>query len=249
MVTCIKIKSWVKRDTVGWFLSAMGKYTRKSDRQSWDENSMHLAVEEVLEGRMGYLKASKEYGVPRSTIEARVKKVKRGVLNREDSSKKGLGRHKPVFTLAQEEELVEHILSMEARLFGLTLDQLRSLAFELAHRNGISHRFNMEKKKAGKAWLYAFLARHPNVKLRSPEPTSLARAMGFNRTAVDKFFNLLSGTLEKFKIPPERIYNVDETGIMTVPKKNPNVYHYVGSDKWAPYPRRNVEFSLRSKSA
>lgn len=198
---------------------AMGKYTRKTERQSWDENSMRQAVEEVLEGRLGYLKASKEYGVPRTTIEARVKKIKQGALNREDSAKKGLGRHKPVFSPAQEKELVEYILCMESRLFGLTLDALRSLAFELAQRNGMPNRFNKTKKKAGKAWLYAFLNRHPNLKLRSPEPTSLARAMGFNRPSVEKFFSLITETMEKHKIPPERIYNVDETGIMTVPKK------------------------------
>ena len=197
----------------------MGKYKRKTQRQSWDEDSMRQAVEEVLEGRMGYLKASKEYEVPRTTIEARVKKIKQGVLNREDSAKKGLGRHKPVFSPAQEEELVEHILSMESRLFGSTLDALRGLAFELADRNGLPNRFNKDKKKAGKAWLYAFLSRHPNIKLRSPEPTSLARAMGFNRPSVEKFFSLLAETMEKNKIPPDRIYNVDETGIMTVPKK------------------------------
>lgn len=43
--------------------------------------------------------------------------------------------------------------------------------------------------------------------------------MGFNRPAVQKYFSLLSDVLEKYKIPPERIFNVDETGIMTVPKK------------------------------
>lgn len=197
----------------------MGKYKRKTNRQSWNEECMRQAIEEVLEGRMGYLKASKQFGVPRTTVEARVNKIKKGKLERKYSAKKGLGRHRPVFSEAQEEELVKHILYMESRLFGFTLSDLRSLAYQLAERNGLAHQFNKDKKMAGKTWLYKFLERHPNVKLRTPEPTSLARAMGFNRPAVQKFFSLLSDVLEKYKIPPERIYNVDETGIMTVPKK------------------------------
>lgn len=119
---------------------------------------MRAAVEQVMEGKMGYLKASKEFEVPRTTLEARVKKVRKGVLSRENSGKKGLGRHKPVFSSAQEHELEQHILSMEARLFGFTLSDLRSLAFELANRNDLPNQFNKEKKKAGKAWLYGYTA-------------------------------------------------------------------------------------------
>ncbi|KAG5858238.1 hypothetical protein JTB14_033436 [Gonioctena quinquepunctata] len=181
----------------------MGKYKRGTQRQSWDENSMRQVVEEVLEGRIGYIKASRE--VSCGTIEARVKKIEQGVLNREDSAKKEQGRHKHVFSPAQEKELVEYILCMGSRLFGLTPDALRSLAFELAERNGLSDRFNKDQRKAGK--------------LRSPEPTSLARAMGFNRRSAEKKFLLLTEMMEKHKIPPEHIYDVDETGIMTVPKK------------------------------
>ncbi|KAJ8974978.1 hypothetical protein NQ317_013486 [Molorchus minor] len=173
----------------------------------------------------GYLKASKVFGVPRTTLEARVKK-------REDLAKKGLGYHKPVFSPEQEEQLVQHILSMEARLFGFTLNDLRSLAFQLAFRNNLPHQFNIEKKKAGKAWLYGFLSRHPNVRLRTPEPTSLARAIGFNRPAVEKYFLLLREVLDKHKIPPDRIYNVDETGVMTVPKKQSKCLSLKGKDSW-----------------
>ncbi|KAG5887515.1 hypothetical protein JTB14_036238 [Gonioctena quinquepunctata] len=90
----------------------MEKYKRKTQRQSWDENSMRQAVEEVLEGRMGYLKASRESEVPRTTIEAKVKKIKQDVINRGDSAKQELGHHKPVFSPAQEKELVEYILRM-----------------------------------------------------------------------------------------------------------------------------------------
>ncbi|KAB0790631.1 hypothetical protein PPYR_14933 [Photinus pyralis] len=197
----------------------MGKYKRKSERQSWSEVSMANAVQEVLEGRMGYLKASMEFGVPRSTLEGRVSKVRKGLLSRKNAAKKGLGRYKAVFTEKQEEEMVEHILAMENRLFGFTLKDLRKMAFDLAVRNKLTHQFNMEKKAAGKTWLYQFLKRHPKLSLRTPEPTSIARAIGFNRSAVQKFFALLSEIYKNYDITPDNIYNVDETGIMTVPKK------------------------------
>lgn len=71
-------------------LVAMGKYKRTTDRQSWSEDSMKNAVKEVIEGKMGYLKASKEYGVPRSTLEARVSKVRRGATCIEKAAEKGV---------------------------------------------------------------------------------------------------------------------------------------------------------------
>lgn len=77
----------------------MGKYKRKTQRQSWNAENMHHAVKEVLECRMGYLKASKQFEVPRTTLEARVKKIGQGQLNREGSSKKKLGRHTPTFNI------------------------------------------------------------------------------------------------------------------------------------------------------
>lgn len=135
----------------------------------------------------------------------------------------GLGRFKTVFSAQQEQELVEFIVSMEAQLFGLTLTELRKLAYELAVKNDLDHHFNGERQMAGKQWLYSFLARNPTIRLRTPEATSLARAMGFNKVSVDKFFELLTSLQEKYNFPPEKIWNVDETGITTVPKKQSRV--------------------------
>ncbi|KAJ4440994.1 hypothetical protein ANN_10843 [Periplaneta americana] len=42
--------------------------------------------------------------------------------------------------------------------------------------------------------------------------------MGFNSVAVSKFFDNLSTCLEKYNFTPDKIYNVDETGLTTVPK-------------------------------
>lgn len=64
-------------------------YKRKTNRQSWSEESMHLAIQEVINGNMGYFKASKAYSVPQTTLENRVKKAKSGATI-SDASKKGI---------------------------------------------------------------------------------------------------------------------------------------------------------------
>ena len=41
---------------------------------------------------------------------------------------------------------------------------------------------------AGKDWLSGFFSRFPDLSIRAPEATSLARAVGFNKPKVDQFF-------------------------------------------------------------
>ena len=73
---------------------------------------------------------------------------------------------------------------------------------------------------AGKDWLQGFRARNTDLCLRTPEPTSLARA-SFNKPAVNLFFNKLVNIYGRVdgRIPPQNILNLDETGISTVPTK------------------------------
>ena len=56
------------------------------------------------------------------------------------------------------------------------------------------------------------------MSLRQLEPTSIARATGFNKTQVDRFYNLLKELIEQNEISPEKIFNVDESGMNTVQK-------------------------------
>lgn len=58
---------------------------------------MRQAINSLLKGEMGYLKASKEYGVPRSTLLARVTKVKNGKLSIETSADKGRPKYIYIF--------------------------------------------------------------------------------------------------------------------------------------------------------
>lgn len=47
--------------------------------------------------------------------------------------------------------------------------------------------------------------------------------MGFNKTQVLKFFDNLSELISKYKFPASRTYNMDESGISTVPNRIPKV--------------------------
>jgi len=111
---------------------------------------------------------------------------------------------------------VMHVVEMQNRFYGLSLMELRSIAYELAQRNGIKHPFSSKTKRAGKDWTAGFLRRYPELSLRRPEATSMARLSGFNKVQVSRFFNILRAEMETKKFDAEHIFNIDETGITTV---------------------------------
>ena len=187
-------------------------YTRKSNRQSWDANSMVQAIEAVNKGEMGWLRASKLYNIHQATL-------RRHALQKNKNLKTGekrLGRFKPTFPIEIERQLVEHLKMLESRFFGLTRRDVLELAYNLAVKNGFEHHFNNQKKAAGKDWLREFRRRNPDITLRKPEATSAARAQAFNKPQVANFFKVLEDTMQKEKIDPLKIYNADESALSTV---------------------------------
>ncbi|XP_030753592.1 uncharacterized protein LOC115880513 [Sitophilus oryzae] len=70
---------------------------------------------------------------------------------------------------------------------------------------------------AGLDWLRGFMTRHEReISLRKPENTSISRAMAFNKPVVNDFFVKYASIMEKYKFPPEKIFNLVETGLTTV---------------------------------
>lgn len=138
------------------------------------------------------------------------------------------GRFREVFSAAQQEDLKSYFTTMDKMLFGLTKKQCRRLVFEFAEECGISHPFKKDTKMAGEDWLANFMKKQ-KLSVRKPEPTSIARAMGFNKPSVDRFYNILREQREKYKFPTSSIYNADESGLSTVPNKLPMVVGPTGS--------------------
>ena len=169
---------------------------------------MTTVLEKISQGELSKRQAYKQYGIPRSTLAKRMKNI----LYKPPS----LGRFKRVFDSEHEDELCCHAIEMQRRFYGLSLRDLRSLAFQLAEINELEHPFSKNDRMAGKDWALAFVKRRSELSLRSPEATSLARAVGFNRVQVGKFFTLLNQELGKHEV--SQIFNVDESGITTVQK-------------------------------
>lgn len=76
----------------------------------------------------------------------------------------------------------------------------------------------MKNKQAGEDWFQGYMKRHPNLSIRKPEASSLARMPAFNRTTVITFFNNLEDLKLRFNFQLNEIYNLDETGNTTVPQ-------------------------------
>ena len=194
------------------------RYNRKTERQTFDQDAMEQAINACSKGEMGYLKASQQFNVPICSLRRRVNNTNKRAIG----STKYIGGKVQSLPPEIEEELVKYIIEMDRKMFGLTLNDVRKMAYELAIRNNIpaeQHRFNEDKKIAGKDWLLGFRKRHPSLSLRCPEPTSMARAQGFTKEKVSEFFNLLKETYDEFHWGPEQIFNVDETGVTTVQGK------------------------------
>ncbi|KIK74460.1 hypothetical protein PAXRUDRAFT_175655 [Paxillus rubicundulus Ve08.2h10] len=72
--------------------------------------------------------------------------------------------------------------------------------------------FMLVGKHPGKNWIYHFLARHPDIKLGRPSGLDPKRAQSFNRKTVEDHFTLLGVLMDKYEIPWENVYNMDEKG-------------------------------------
>lgn len=133
-----------------------------------------------------------------------------------------LGKFKRTFTDEQEASLADHCRQMDLRFYGVTNKLFRHLAYQFASQNNITHQFNNTTKMAGEHWTQSFLSRH-KLSLRIPQKTSVGRIMGFNRQQVETFYDNLTQVYSKHHFSPSRVYNMDETGITTVPNKIPKV--------------------------
>lgn len=113
-----------------------------------------------------------------------------------------------------------YVVTASRICYGLTIKELRIMAFEFAKKLKISYPESWnENKMAGKDWYYGFMMRYPNLSLRPPEQLSMARAKAFNKETVFDFYSKLDVVLNFNDYPGHRRWNMDASGFPTVPTK------------------------------
>ena len=151
---------------------------RTTSRGEWSEENTKRAIQDVLDSKMSETVAAERYEVPRTSLQDRVKAVKQG---QQIILKPIQGRFQQTFTPEYERQLCRHVTELDNRLMPLTRSEFLRFAHDLAEKSSIDHRFNKEKRMAGKDFFVAFKKRNPDSALITPEATSLMRATGFNK--------------------------------------------------------------------
>jgi len=169
---------------------------------------MQKAIAACREG-VSVKQVSRRYDIPRTEESGKD-------ADKDASMLMHVGRFRPVFDSHMENELSKHPTEMQQHFYGLMLSDLRKLAFEYAETRKIDHPFDCESKMAREDWLGGFLKRTRKLSIRKPEPTSLGRAVGFNKPQVDGFYNNLQVLIEQHNLTAHQVWNVDESGLTTV---------------------------------
>lgn len=118
------------------------KYIRKvgaTPRGRWSANQLQSAMNAVTDGSMGVREAANSFSIPKSTLIRRLRSN-----NAEKNSRLG-----PDSTLGAQAEnkLANHIKKLQKFGFSPSRREVREMAYKLAKRMNIRHRFN---ENAGK---------------------------------------------------------------------------------------------------
>ena len=159
---------------------------------------LQRAVQSVHDG-LSIRRAAEEYGVAKSTLYDHVSgKV---ALNARR------GRHKHLDSF-EEINLASFLINCSQLGCARTRKEAISIAQQAVNEKGT-------EANVTTSWWKSFVSRHPELSLRVSECVSRARAMGTNKVALEKYFNLLYQTLseENLQECPCQIFNLDETGM------------------------------------
>ncbi|XP_043470932.1 uncharacterized protein LOC122504099 [Leptopilina heterotoma] len=171
-------------------------YVRKTEKLN--ETGMSAALDAVKKGN-SINSAAMKFGVSRGALRCRLK----------SKTPENPHAYKHIFNAEQEASLKRYLLRSVAMYHGLSYPAVRKLAYEFSC--------------ATTDWLNGFMLRDPDLSLRKPMATSLGRATAFNRHNVKEFFEKLKDVIQRFKIQPQNIWNVDESALTTVQKPVPVV--------------------------
>ena len=191
-------------------------YVRITWKDTDQEEKLRIAVGEVIAGRCSIRKAAEKTGLPKSTVGFYTKRHHAcGLL---PPLKVKRPQHSTqILPASFESDLADYLKDCSLVNHGLSTKETREIAYSFAVTNNIKVPNNWKKREsATKDWCSGFIKRNKTISIRKPEATSQARAAGFNKPVVMKFYDNLASLMAIHKFEAHDIWNLDETNDPTV---------------------------------
>ncbi|CAH1996167.1 unnamed protein product [Acanthoscelides obtectus] len=176
-------------------------------KHSYDANLMELAIHEVKNSNMSYRAAANKYGIPKSTLEFKIK----------NPSHKNTSGPSPVLSTKEEYELVEWLKELASRGFPRKKDDIMHSVQKFLIENPRPNPFN--NNRPGECWFKAFLKIHLSIKQQTSEPASAASTCVAEKD-IRNWFTDIKKYLDSKNIgmeDPSGVHNCDETGFQVCP--------------------------------
>jgi DDE superfamily endonuclease/Tc5 transposase DNA-binding domain len=196
-----------------------GAHHKGEQLNKWSEENMRKAILEFntqknsVESTIPLRQIARMWSVPYATFRKRV--VQQSTLNNHQHRS---GRP-TVLSIAEEQQLAEHIRALASAGFPCSRKDVRGLAFEYGKIRGYSGLSKLNSS-AGYAWFKGFMKRHTNLTIKKAENLSIARAMSMNRVQITNWFTKYKNLCTDLGLTqtPSHIWNVDETGCQNIHK-------------------------------
>nr|CAH7736046.1 unnamed protein product [Callosobruchus chinensis] len=172
-------------------------------KNSYDVISMERAIQEVKNSNMSYMAAANKYGVPKSTLEFKIK----------NPGHKSSCGPSPILSVREEYELVRWIEELASRGFPRKKEDILNSVQKFLTENPLPNPF--VNNRPGDCWL----KRNPSITQRTSESVSAASACVAEKD-IRKWFTEIKNYLDSKNITmedPSRVYNGDETGFQICP--------------------------------
>ncbi|XP_041376610.1 uncharacterized protein LOC121389061 [Gigantopelta aegis] len=168
--------------------------------------------------------ASETYSIPKTTLFRRVRKD--GEPG--DVAQKGLGRFRPVFSQQQEKDLADYLFVHGESFIWFNSQGIPTAIIPICCQKPCRTSIQYGTEDGRRGFCVRIFETSSNVVTAYTRSHFSSKSSRFQQVVVMNFYRLLNSLYETYHFPPSRIYNNDETGVMTVPNKTSKVISMKG---------------------
>ena len=181
------------------------KHIRKTTTK-YSKSQLKDAVAEVKSGRSCY-SVAKQFGIPLETL----RRNARSTVKRQGSG--GM----TVLTIEEEKAIVKAIFFASNAGFPIDRFDVKLMVKSYLDKFGKVTRFT--DNKPGPEWMRLFEKRYPELGKKKAELLTISRVKSLTNEVLNQFFFMYEKLLDDsgLKDSPNRIFNLDETGLNTNP--------------------------------